>query len=83
MALLNNADEPDLYVKSSEVIAKRAEVEQQIAMLKQNLNSAFPAEPGPEDEAIRRERNLNEKFAIWVKQSEESAAVWTSIRPKN
>jgi hypothetical protein len=43
MALLNNADEPEMDVPSPDLAARRAEIEKQIAAIEADLGNRFPA----------------------------------------
>ncbi len=81
MALLNNADEPDLAVRDADVSARRREIEQQIAGLESELPSRFP--PGAGDGPIerRRQEHLEQKFAEWLEAERATATAWTVIRP--
>ena len=44
MALLNNADEPELTVPDEKIAARRAEIERQIAAIESDLVNRFPPE---------------------------------------
>jgi hypothetical protein len=87
MALLNNADEPDLLVPDQTVAGRRAEIEGQIDELIAGLPEQFPPleADGPEEEAseeARRQRHLEQKFAEWVEQTRDGLADWQTIRPE-
>jgi hypothetical protein len=86
MALLNNADEPDLLVPDQTVAGRRAEIEGQIDQLIAELPAQFPPleADGPEEEAPveeRRQRHLDQKFAEWLNETRDGLAEWQTIRP--
>ena len=69
LALLNNADEPDLQLQSPRVLARRREIEAQIAALEEDLANQFP--PG----------DLEAKFNDWLEQQVCGAVTWSTLRP--
>ena len=79
LALVNNADEPEVEVPQADVSKRRAEIKQQIAALETDLANRFPpdgeganATPGPE--------HLKKKFESWLKAQSEQAAKWTLLK---
>jgi hypothetical protein len=81
MALLNNADEPDLNVPDPEVSSRRRTIEEQIAHKEAELPDKFPPAPGDEPIEERRRKNLQSKFAAWLQENRAQAVLWTILRP--
>ncbi len=81
MALLNNADEPDLIVSQSEATRKRQQMEQQIARQMAKLAEQFPPDNGPGTLEQRRQRHLEEALADWVDSQRAELANWRVITP--
>ncbi len=81
MALLNNADEPDLFVHDDAIEKARKKTLDQITQLKTELASQFPPAEGEGSEEERRKRNLETKFAAWLKSRKELARHWQVITP--
>jgi mono/diheme cytochrome c family protein len=86
MALLNNADEPDLLLPDQTVAGRRAEIEGQIDQLIAELPAKFPplgsvGLEGAISEQERRQRHLEQKLAEWTRQSREGLAEWQTVRP--
>lgn len=81
MALLNNADEPDLSVSVPELNEQRQELERQIAALVSRLPEQFPAEPGEAPLAQRRRTAFEDAFERWVKAERATAIRWHVLRP--
>ncbi|HEV3386511.1 MAG TPA: PSD1 and planctomycete cytochrome C domain-containing protein [Gemmata sp.] len=69
MALLNNADEPELRVATSEMVAKRKELEQKIRAIETARTKKAETE------------EMQKAFAKWVTEQEKTATTWTVIRP--
>ncbi len=82
MALLNNADEPDLTVPSPSVAARRAELLAKIDRLEAELPQHFPPAPGEGPVAARRRQALEEAFTKWTAQQRRLAGNWRTLRPK-
>ena len=80
-ALLNNADEPDLVVKSPELEARRWELKEQILALEAELPRRFPLIPGDEDEKDRRAEHLELKFEEWLHASRLKVMDWRTLSP--
>ncbi|MBI1314027.1 DUF1553 domain-containing protein [bacterium] len=96
MALLNNADEPDLPIPDPTVVQQREQLLAQIDKLENDLVAAFPPLPSSEDkaatgpdskpaatEAERREQNFNQSFARWLDQQRQAAVDWKVQWPTN
>ena len=81
MALLNNADEPDLQLPTPEVLERREEIDAKIKELEAALPSLFPAAAGAGDESDRRARNLEAHFQDWLEQGVCGATAWRTLRP--
>ena len=81
MALLNNADEPDLTVEESTVAERRQKVHDQIARLEAALPDHFPPLPGTGPEGERRYQHLEQKLNEWLKTARARAVKWTVLRP--
>lgn len=70
MALMDNADEPDLFVRSEDLVAKRTRIEKQITELQNQLGSQF----GTKEE-------LDAAFDKWVTEQRQEAVQWNVLRP--
>ncbi len=81
MALLNNADEPDLRVRDPEIARQRAEIERRILELEAKLPEAFPPDDGDGAPEERRQRNLAGKFEAWLTAARDVAVDWQIVRP--
>ncbi len=81
LALLNNADEPDLVVSEPDTVARRQAIEEEIAVLESKLPEYFPPAEGdgPIDE--RRAANLQQHFNHWLEEARRVAVPWTALRP--
>jgi hypothetical protein len=86
MALLDNADEPELKVTSPDVAQRRGALEQKIAALVVDLPNRFPIidkatadERRPVDE--RRKASLEGRFREWLKRESADAVRWTVLKP--
>jgi hypothetical protein len=85
-AFLDNCDEPQIDVPSTEVAAKRAELEKQIAAREAGLPTRFPTDPlaQPGDsrsEAEQRRDYLNARFEAWLAVERAKAVTWTVLKP--
>jgi hypothetical protein len=81
MALLNNADEPDLTVHDEEIARQRAAIETQIAELESKLAEQFPPQEGQQPTGECRRAHLEQQFARWLEQSRRQAVTWQVLRP--
>jgi len=81
MALLNNADEPDLAVPTPELLSERQKIDWKIETLEHRLLLQFPPADGPGDIEQRRLSNLEARFTAWLKTGRASATAWTILRP--
>ena len=81
MALLDNADEPDLILPDEVIAAQRQEIEAQIATLEAELPSQFPPPDGDGPVAERRARHFEQRFRDWLGEQQLAAVEWTPLRP--
>lgn len=85
LALLNNADEPDLLVPDASTLAERREIEGRIERLEHQLAERFPPAPGAGDGAgdvdERRKTNLRQKLDAFIATQAPRAADWQILRP--
>jgi hypothetical protein len=87
MALLNNADEPDLPIPDPTVVKQREQLLAQIDKLESELVAAFPPlaaadrSSEPATEARLRQQNFDQSFARWLDQQRETAVAWAVLRP--
>jgi Protein of unknown function (DUF1549)/Protein of unknown function (DUF1553)/Planctomycete cytochrome C len=87
MALLNNADEPELAVPSPEITRRRHEVEAKIAAWVGELPNKFPvadkADPGDKRAIeVRRKARFATSFREWLARQAKDAVRWTVLTPK-
>ncbi len=80
MALLNNADEPGLLLKSPEVVKRREEILAQIEKLEAELPSQFPAIDGEGEESDRRQAHLQAQQEAWRTEAQRQSAPWQTLR---
>ncbi|MBM3457031.1 MAG: DUF1549 domain-containing protein, partial [Armatimonadetes bacterium] len=76
-AFLNNADEPELDVPQSDVVARRAETEARIAALTAALPEKFPAAPG-----LSPQQNLARRRREWMREQAEKTSRWFLLKPE-
>ncbi len=81
MALLNNADEPDLIVRDPDVARRRQELQDEIAQLEAALPDSFPPAEGDQPIEARRQKNLEAKLAEWLADERARAVDWQVLRP--
>ncbi|MEC8411391.1 MAG: PSD1 and planctomycete cytochrome C domain-containing protein [Planctomycetota bacterium] len=82
MALLNNADEPDLMVKTEEVGSQQKRIEGAILELEKELPKQFPpTEEGDATEAIRRKENFEKHFQAWLIEARKRSQPWRIMVP--
>ncbi len=82
MALLNNADEPDLRVPDEATQQNRRQLEDKIAKLEAGLPATFPPATGDSPIEERRRANLEEHFNKWLSQQQQAAIAWSVLRPR-
>ena len=71
MALLDNADEPDMVVSNPSVEKRRREILDQIAVKEAELAGKFP----------KTKEHLDRRFGEWLKKRQADAVEWTVLRP--
>ncbi|MEO2021410.1 MAG: PSD1 and planctomycete cytochrome C domain-containing protein [Pirellulaceae bacterium] len=81
LALMNNAEEPDLDVTSGNLRERRVQLTAQWEEMKTGLAGKFPLRQGEPDTAENRRQHLQEKLAAWLAVASEQAVDWTVIRP--
>jgi len=67
MALLNNADEPDLFLQTEQQAKQKADIERQIEEKTLALQKEIP--------------EFEDAFQAWRKKAETNATQWTTLRP--
>ena len=86
LALLNNANETTLKVKTQEITARRNALAKQIADLEDHLAQRFPLpddNPGQLTNDQRRRQHLEERFAAWQAERASQAVAWTVLTPQD
>ncbi|MEW4562108.1 PSD1 and planctomycete cytochrome C domain-containing protein [Bremerella sp. JC770] len=79
MALMNNADEPDLRVKTSAIEQRQAEITAQIEKLTAELADQFPPGEGEGDVKQRRQANLEAQRDAWLQSAKQQATPWQPL----
>ena len=80
MALLNNADEPDLVIPVPEVQQQRTQIQRQIQDYEDQLIAQHLVPTGDGDEPVA-DPPLAAAFAEWVETQTASAHRWQTMRP--
>ena len=83
MALLNNADEPDLIVLDPAVSARRRKLEERIAELEAALPQQFPPLKGEGTVEDLRADAIEHAFGMWIEQQRQATAPWFVLRPRH
>ncbi len=81
LALMNNAEEPDLDVTSGDLRKRRDQLTAQLKQLESELAGKFPPRPGEPVTPGSRRQHLEEKRAGWLTMAGKKAVDWTVIRP--
>ena len=81
LALMNNAEEPDLNVTSPAVARKRQQVAAQVEKLEAALAAQFPPSKGAQPTPENRRQHLEKKFVQWLVPAQAEAVTWTTLRP--
>ena len=81
MALLNNADEPDLLISDPAVLAKRKSLEEEIAALEEKLPEQFPGGPAKDDGDGGGSAAFDAAFEKWLAREAQHAVAWHTVRP--
>ncbi|MCA8998554.1 MAG: DUF1553 domain-containing protein, partial [Planctomycetaceae bacterium] len=79
MALLNNADEPDLILEDAATLTRQQELASSIAKLESQLPSKFPPDGGDGSEVEQRLRHFQEQFTKWLEAERQAAVKWTVL----
>ncbi|MEO1997426.1 MAG: DUF1549 domain-containing protein, partial [Planctomycetaceae bacterium] len=82
MALLNNADEPDMLVPQPSITARRKQLQLRIDQLRRQLSQKFPEGDGAGRPDQRRARHLDQKFSDWLQRERVRAVDWRVLRPR-
>ena len=82
MALMNNADEPDLEIEISDVVDERSRIQREIEQLERELPKQFPPSDGNEPEEVRRKKNYEESFQGWLASAQQQTIAWSTITPR-
>jgi hypothetical protein len=85
LALLNNADEPEIDVPSPDISRRRREIEAQIDALVARLPDRFPLDPAargddPRPEAVRRAVHREARFRDWLDRQAREAVRWAPLK---
>ncbi|MCC9609539.1 PSD1 and planctomycete cytochrome C domain-containing protein [Blastopirellula sp. JC732] len=83
LALLNNADEPDLLLKTPALNKEREKLLSQIEQAESQLPSQFPPEEGEGDVEQRRAANFHKQKEAWLTQSQADAVDWRTLPATN
>ena len=70
MALMDNADEPDLYVRQPDMLAEREKIEKEIAAQENDLASKFSSK-----------EEFQSEFQKWRTEQQQTAVAWKLLRP--
>jgi len=86
MALLDNADEPEMRIPTPDDDRRRRELESRIAASVADLPNQFPTDGNgkagdPAAVAKNRREHLERRFREWVGRASADAVRWTSLEP--
>jgi hypothetical protein len=81
MAFLNNADEPEIDLPNSDVLAQRAAHREKIEKLTVALADKFPADTNATPPLPPREHR-ERKFAAWLETERARAVKWQVLKPE-
>jgi hypothetical protein len=81
MALLNNADEPDLILRDASTNERRKRQEARLHKAMLELRSEFPVSEGGEDSTQNRSIQFQKAFGDWVESARSKSVSWSSLRP--
>ncbi|PQO28845.1 PSD1 and planctomycete cytochrome C domain-containing protein [Blastopirellula marina] len=80
MALMNNADEPDLVIKPEALVKRTEEIQSDIRLLEDTLVYEFPPIEGEGSEDERRAQNFEQHFQAWLAKGKSEAVAWQSLK---
>lgn len=83
MALMNNADEPDMVVETEGVVKRRDELLAEIQRLESELVAQFPAADGEGSIDQRRKESFDVAYQAWLVETRKSAQPWQTMVPTN
>ncbi|MBM81412.1 MAG: hypothetical protein CMJ78_12595 [Planctomycetaceae bacterium] len=83
MALMNNADEPELEVRDAAILDQRNRIGMKLAELYKNLAQKFPPDKGEGNTQARRARHLTTKFKAWQAKQKKFATDWKTLKPSS
>ena len=81
MALLDNADEPDIILRDTETSQRREAIAAEIRTLELDLPNHFPPLQGDGPESQRRHLHFDQQMAQWLIATRQRLADWTVVRP--
>ncbi len=81
MALLNNADEPDLILANAQQETQRAVAEAQLREAMLGLRAMYPVPEGEPDNAENRTRHFHQAFGEWMETVRDRLAPWSPLQP--
>jgi hypothetical protein len=82
MALLNNADEPNLQVGDPRIAAERQLIEREIQALLAALPAQFPPDDGEGTDVERRQRHFRTALEQWAGKQREQVSTWNVLVPE-
>ena len=83
MALLNNADEPDLRIPNESKRAQINEVQEQIRRLESELEQSLEPVTGEENVELPQSKRLVQEWDKWIRESTAQSFSWDIIRPSD
>ncbi len=83
MALLDNADEPDLRVIEDDVAGRRQKILARIRTLEDDLANAFPPADDTPPAAGAGESHLEHEFTRWIDSARSGTTAWSTLRPRH
>ena len=83
MALLNNADEPDLILRSAEEEKRRVAREARLHQGMLKLRDEYPVPDGVDATASNRRLQFHEAFGEWGELARKKLVEWKPLRPSD
>ena len=81
MALLNNADEPDLILRDAVTAERRNRQEARLHKAMLELRDEFPVPEGEENTPQTRSLQFHKAFGKWVEGARRKTVAWSPLRP--